>query len=138
MRVVFPHTKKDVHGDAVEAYPMDVAKRVLEWRWLIIDEVSIMSARLLADMDVRLRDVVRDLDLQKGGLDGVTRPFGGLIVLFCCDFWQLDPPDGGFLGQIPDEFIRRARKYQPAPTVSHGQAPFGPRQRGYARRHRVD
>ena len=32
MRVVFPHTKKDVHGDAVEAYLMDVAKRVLEWR----------------------------------------------------------------------------------------------------------
>ena len=83
-----------------------------------------MSARLLADMDVRLRDVVRDLDLQKGGLDGVTRPFGGLIVLCCGDFWQLDPPDGGFLGQIPAGFIRRAGKYQPAPTVSRGQAPF--------------
>ena len=78
---------------------MDVAKRVLQWRWLIIDVVSMVSARLLADMDVRLRDVVRDLDLQKRGLDSVTRPFGGLIVLCCGDVWQLDPPGGGFLGQ---------------------------------------
>ena len=108
----------------MEASPTEVAKRVLQWRWLIIDEVSIMSARLLADMDVRLRDAVRDLDLQKRGLDSVTRPFDGLIVLCCGDFWQLDPPDGGFSGQIPAEFIRRARKYQPAPTVSHGQALF--------------
>ena len=38
------------------------------------------------------------------------------------DFWQLDPPDGGFLGDIPAEFIRRARMHCPAPTVSHGQS----------------
>jgi hypothetical protein len=37
-------------------------------------------------------------------------------------FWQLDPPDGGFLGGIPTEFIARARKYLPAPSIAHGQA----------------
>ena len=40
-----------------------------------------VSARLLAEMDVKLRDVVRDLDMQKRGLDNVTRAVGGLNVL---------------------------------------------------------
>ena len=40
------------------------------------------------------------------------------------DFWQLDPPDGGFLGAIPTEYIARGRKYTPAPTIAHGQALF--------------
>ena len=38
--------------------------------------------------------------------------------------WQLDPPDGGFVGAIPTEYIKRARKYMPTPTVAHGQALF--------------
>ena len=33
-------------------------------------------------------------------------------------------PGGGFLAGIPTEFIRRARECVPAPTLSHGQAPF--------------
>ena len=43
-------------------------------------------------------------------------------MLFCGDCWQLDPPDGGFLGNIPVEFIQAARRYLPAPTVAHGQS----------------
>ena len=36
---------------------MDVAKKVLQWRWLFIDEISMVSAKLLAEMDVKLRKV---------------------------------------------------------------------------------
>ena len=79
---------------------MDVAKRVLQWRWLIIDEISMVSARLLAEMDVRLRSVVRDIGTQKVH-DGRYRVFGGLNVLCSGDFWQLDPPEGGFSGGYP-------------------------------------
>ena len=43
----------------------DVAKRVLQWRWLIIDEISMVSARLLADVDLKLRDVVRRIGTLK-------------------------------------------------------------------------
>ena len=43
-------------------------------------------------------------------------------VLFCGDFWQLDPPDGGFLAAIPTEYIKAGRKYAAAPTIAHGQA----------------
>ena len=28
---------------------------------------------------------------------------------------------GGYLGNIPTEFIRNARKYDPVPTMAHGQ-----------------
>ena len=49
-------------------------------------------------------------------------PFGGLNVVFSGDVWQLPPPDGGFLGDIPVEFIRNARKYSPAPSIAHGQS----------------
>ena len=114
-------------GEANDSAPqkhMAVAKRVLQWRWLIIDEISMVSARLLADMDLKLRDVIRRIGTSKVGDQSIDRPFGGLNVLFCGDFWQLDPPDGGFLGAIPTQFIQRARKYQAAPTIAHGQALF--------------
>ena len=75
-------------------------------------------------MDVKLRQVVRDIGTAKLGQDQLSRPFGGLNVLCCGDFWQLDPPDGGFLASIPTEYIQKARKYDPAPTVAHGQALF--------------
>ena len=43
-------------------------------------------------------------------------------MLYAVDFWQLDPPEGGYLGSIPAEYILKSRKYKPAPTISHGQA----------------
>jgi len=116
-------TKGD-EGDQAAASQQTVAKRALQWRWLLIDEVSMVSARLLAQLDVKLRSVIRDLAPQKHGAGHVTRPFGGLNVLCCGDFWQLDPPDGGFLADIPVEYIQRGRKYAPAPTISHGQSLF--------------
>ena len=50
------------------------------------------------------------------------RPFAGLHILCSGDVWQLPLPDGGFLGDIPCEFIQARRKYFPAPTVAHGQS----------------
>ena len=72
-------------------------------------------------MDVKLRDVIRDIGTAKLGSDKRDRPFGGLNVIMCGDFWQLDPPEGDFLGSILVEFISNARKHNPAPTVAHGQ-----------------
>ena len=85
---------------------LTVAKRVLQWRWLIIDEISMVSAKLLAELDVKLRRVVREVGTAKLGKDGIDRPFGGLNVIVCGDFWQLDPPDGGFLGNVPSPFLK--------------------------------
>ena len=63
----------------------EVAKAVLQWRWLIIDEVSMVSTQLLAELDCKLRDVVRKLGAQKFDATGSVRPFGGINVLFVGD-----------------------------------------------------
>ena len=44
--------------------------------------------------------------------------------MFVGDFWQLDPPKGGFLADIPTEYILKGRKYDPKPDIAHGQAIF--------------
>ena len=81
-----------------------------------------VSAKLLAQLDLKLRSTIRDIGTNKVGKDTLTLPFGGLNVLFVGDFWQLEPPDGGFLGSIPYDYIMASRKYAPAPTISHGQS----------------
>ncbi len=40
-------------------------------RWLIIDEISMVSAKLLAELDVRLRKVVREIGTAELGEDGM-------------------------------------------------------------------
>ena len=37
----------------------------MQWRWLIIDEISMVSAELLARMGLRCRELVRDLAQSK-------------------------------------------------------------------------
>ena len=43
-------------------------------------------------------------------------------MIFSGDMWQLDPPEGGFLGDITTEYIQSGRKFIALPTVAHGQA----------------
>ena len=80
-----------------------------------------LSSQLLAEVDVCLRNIVRNLGTGRLSEDGDVRPFGGINVLFVGDFWQLDPPRGGFLANIPVNYIRRARKYDPRPDAAHGE-----------------
>ena len=51
-----------------------------------------------------------------------TRSFAGRNILCSGDFWQLPPPDGGFLGDIPSDFIQASRQYFPVRTTAHGQS----------------
>ena len=123
--------------DAVQTH-MAIAKRVLQWRWLIIDEISMVSARLFAEVDLKLRDVIRRIGTDKIDALGVDRPFGGLNVLCSGDFWQLPPPDGGFLADIPTDYIPAC---PPVPPGAHRQAWPGallePSDWGNARRERT-
>ena len=64
-----------------------LAKRLLEQRWLIIDEISMISANLLAQVDMKLRDAIRERGTYKCSYDGTVRSFGGLNVLFAGDFF---------------------------------------------------
>ena len=101
---------------------IDYAKAVLQYRWLIIDEISMVSATLLAEIDMKLRSLARDVDPYAKNTKGVLRPFAGVNLLCSGDVWQLPPPDGGFLGDIPCEYIQASRKFHPAPNIAHGQS----------------
>ena len=56
-----------------------------------------VSAKLLADIDSKLRSLARDVDPYAKNNKGVMRPLAGVNVIFSGDVWQLLPPDGGFL-----------------------------------------
>ena len=57
-----------------------VAERVMQWRWLFIDEISMVSAKLLAEMDMKLRAIISEVNKLKKGAAGEVLPFGGLNV----------------------------------------------------------
>ena len=97
-------------------------KAALQWRWLIVDDIWMVSARLLADVDHTLRFFARGVDLYARNHKGVLRPFAGIHFSYSGDCWQLLPPDGGFLGDAPCEFIQARRKYIPAPPIVHGRS----------------
>ena len=117
-----PVRKKGADGDVVIQTDKEVGEKCLYWRWLLIDEFGMVGSSLLAEVDMKLRDVVVDVSPHKKSGTGHSYPFGGLNVLLSGDLWQLAPPTGGFLGTIPVEFIRNARKYNPNATISHGQS----------------
>ena len=101
---------------------------------LVIDEFGMVGADLPAEVDTKLRDLVVDVNPAKYDAGKHLRPFGGLNALLRGDLWQLPPPSGGFLGNIPAEWIKDVRKYVPKASISHGQSLLwgGPDQRLWA------
>ena len=72
---------------------LELSLATLQWRWLIIDEFSMVSAELFAQLERRCREIMRDLSVAKyGTFDGTVRPFGGLNVVLAGDLYQLPPP----------------------------------------------
>ena len=77
--------------------------KAVQWRWLLLDEISMVSAEMLARLEARCRQLVLDISATKYSKHTPTSvaPFGGLNVILSGDLWQLPPPRGTFLGQIP-------------------------------------
>ncbi|CAE7457464.1 pfh1 [Symbiodinium natans] len=105
------HTIHKACGISMDRYSLDkppapdTTKQMAFWRWLIVDEIGMVSARLLAQMDQRIRSAKPAADEWK--IDPKTnrpRPFGGVNVLFTGDFAQLPPPEGGGIAEIPELF----------------------------------
>ena len=102
-----------------------LSKRHLATRWLIIDEISMVSAGLLAKVDMKLRDAVTEsAHSYKVDAKGLSRSFGGMNVLFSGDFRQLDPPDGISLASVPKDLLWLNRSVPPAGDTLHGQQIF--------------
>lgn len=83
----------------------DRAKRVAYWRWIFIDEISLVPANLLAKMEMRVREAKPSADKWKKGAEGKVRPFAGINVIAVGDFKQLPPPQGGYLADIPHQHL---------------------------------
>ena len=71
-------------------------------RWVLIDEVSMISAPLVGVLDTLIGKVTWKRDSWKRRADGTERPFGGLNVMFFGDFSQLKPVSGTTLASHPE------------------------------------
>ena len=114
----FGDTSKTTYN---ETKVLDMQKRLLQLRWLIIDEISMVSVELLAAVERACRALVRNSSTFKRPVGDVhSKPFGGLNVVVLGDLWQLEPPEGHFVGSVPHEWL--TSKYaRNKPTVAHGQ-----------------
>ena len=74
---VWKHVSKPA-GDKGDIKTM---KASLQLRWLIIDEIHMVSARLLADVDTKLRNYARAVDPRLKDANKHTRPFAGINLL---------------------------------------------------------
>ena len=70
-----------------ETRARETMRSMLMPRWLIIDEISMVSARLLADIDHQLRKYYRHNSEFAFNKKKVLRPFAGVNMLFSGDFW---------------------------------------------------
>ena len=105
---------------------LDLSAKALRWRWLIIDEISMVSAELLARLELRCRELVRDLAQGKYAKDAAyARPFGGLNVILAGDMWQLPPPRGTFLGDVPWEWLTQCKTKKVAHTIRGQELVWG-------------
>ena len=104
----------------------ETAKRMAYWRWVIVDEISMVNARLLAHVDQRLRAIVPTANAFKHDRLGQVRPFAGVNMIFIGDFYQLPPPEGGYLADVPARFQDPATlpHHIPDPLVNYGRELF--------------
>lgn len=96
-------------------------RRVLEalWkekRYLIIDEISMISCAMLSKIEAKMRHVKQTGDSHQDNL-----PFGGVNVIICGDFHQFPPVIGGASnalytrfgeGEGPDDLVHGRRLYE--------------------------
>ena len=70
-------------------------------RFILIDEISMVSAELLSVLERVVQIGVKNRTLWKKRADGSKRAFGGINVLLFGDWWQLKPVAGTPLFQSP-------------------------------------
>jgi hypothetical protein len=69
----------------------ELSLRCQSLRWVLIDEISMVSAELLAELQKRAMQAMSGRAVYKKRADGGSRPCGGLNVLLFGDWWQLPP-----------------------------------------------
>ena len=65
--------------------------RCMNLRWMLIDEISMVSAELLAELEYLVKQAMRPQNTYKKRRDKSIRPFGGVNTLLLGDWSQLRP-----------------------------------------------
>ena len=81
-------------GTALTKDAHKLATKRQSLRWVLIDEVSMISAQLVGVLGILIGKVTWKRDSWRRRADGTERPFGGLDVMFFGDFSQLKPVSG--------------------------------------------
>ena len=102
-----PFSKQSVLESNIDAHLASepLQSRLLLCRVIFIDEVFMLSAQFLAQVESELRNGVSDTSPYKYGADGTARPWGGLNMGFIGDAYQLDCPEGTPLYKVPESFL---------------------------------
>ena len=91
----------DISASAGKPASEEKAKCMANWRWLILDEISLTDAKLFAKCEQRLQGVMPNANEWKRDGTGRIRPFAGINVILTGDFHQLPPPAGHYLADVP-------------------------------------
>ena len=91
----------DISVSAGKPVSEEKAKCMANWRWLILDEISLTDAKLFGKCEQRLQAVMPNANEWKRDGNGTIRPFAGVNVILTGDFHQLPPPAGHYLAHVP-------------------------------------
>jgi ATP-dependent DNA helicase PIF1 len=75
----------------------NIAKRLLDIHYLVIDEVSMLSADVFEQLDTAVRAVYKILAKKYHTFHNVTRPFAGIQIILSGDFLQIPPVSGRYI-----------------------------------------
>ena len=102
-----------------------VAERVGQWKWLLIDEFGMISPKLFAELDMKLRADVSARNRTKIGSTGDALPFGGLnSVMFGASInWILPRVD--LWDRFRSTSSRKHANTTPSRTLRTGSRSFG-------------
>jgi hypothetical protein len=88
-------------------------------RWLIIDEISQVSADLLAQVEANLRIPMQECGgTYKVAPSGRVRDYGGINIVYVGDFMQLPPVRATSLDTIPPRLFPTPFS-EPVPEIEH-------------------
>ena len=100
-----------------------VADKLSFLRYMVIDEVFMLSAKFLAEVEQAISRKVPDTNFFKRSAQGNPFSFGGVNVTLVGDMFQLDPPDNSFpLYTVPTNLLteQHCTTAPSNPLVAHG------------------
>lgn len=91
-------------------------------RWLIIDEISMVSSEMLAEIHHNLSKQMSDVcKTSKYGNDKFVRMFGGVNVLLLGDFCQMGATHGHSLTSAPYHRLQASSQFVPQSLEAEGK-----------------